>query len=157
MLCLRAGVSRMVAHEWSIGYSSGLGRPVVGTAVGDSGVGRRAGEGLGWLDTLLGPEGTDLWDCGRVPVACAVSGFCSGGFFFGAGLAGWVGSSVVCGASCGAVLLSHRTGSSFVGVGGLVVGGVGCCLLFEICIVDASIFVAKFFRAHGGCLGIRSR
>ena len=27
----------------------------------------------------------------------------------------------------------------------------------EICIVDASIFVAKFFRAHGGCLGIRSR
>jgi hypothetical protein len=30
-------------------------------------------------------------------------------------------------------------------------------LLFEICIVDASIFVAKFFRAHGGCLGIRSR
>jgi hypothetical protein len=33
----------------------------------------------------------------------------------------------------------------------------GCCLLFEICIVDASIFVAKFFRAHGGCLGIRSR
>jgi hypothetical protein len=37
-------------------------------------------------------------------------------------------------------------------------GGLGgCCLLFEICIVDASIFVAKFFRAHGGCLGIRSR
>jgi hypothetical protein len=51
-------------------------------------------------------------------------------------------------------------------------GGVGCrvwvlglggmsrlvgCLLFVNCIVDASIFVAKFFRAHGGCLGIRSR
>lgn len=36
-------------------------------------------------------------------------------------------------------------------------GGFGRCLLFEICIVDASIFVAKFFRAHGGCLGIRSR
>ncbi len=34
---------------------------------------------------------------------------------------------------------------------------VAGCLLFEICIVDASIFVAKFFRAHGGCLGIRSR
>jgi hypothetical protein len=30
-------------------------------------------------------------------------------------------------------------------------------LLFVNCIVDASIFVAKFFRAHGGCLGIRSR
>jgi hypothetical protein len=31
------------------------------------------------------------------------------------------------------------------------------CLLFVNCIVDASIFVAKFLRAHGGCLGIRSR
>ena len=42
-----------------------------------------------------------------------------------------------------------------------ILSGVGlgwwACLLFEICIVDASIFVAKFFRAHGGCLGIRSR
>jgi hypothetical protein len=38
---------------------------------------------------------------------------------------------------------------------------VGVCLVvwlvFENCIVDASIFVAKFFRAHGGCLGIRGR
>jgi hypothetical protein len=41
--------------------------------------------------------------------------------------------------------------------GCLVVGGAGVCLLFVNCIVDASIFVAKFFRAHGGCLGIRSR
>ena len=44
-------------------------------------------------------------------------------------------------------------------VGGLVVLVVG--LLFEICIVDASIFflgfVCKFLRAHGGCLGTRSR
>ena len=29
--------------------------------------------------------------------------------------------------------------------------------LFENCTVDASIFVVKFLRAHGGCLGIRSR
>jgi hypothetical protein len=29
--------------------------------------------------------------------------------------------------------------------------------LFENCTVDASIFVAKFLRAHGGCLGTRSR
>jgi hypothetical protein len=28
---------------------------------------------------------------------------------------------------------------------------------FENCTVDASIFVAKLLRAHGGCLGIRSR
>jgi hypothetical protein len=42
-------------------------------------------------------------------------------------------------------------------LGCLVVGWAGCCLLFVNCIVDASIFVAKFFRAHGGCLGIRSR
>ena len=30
-------------------------------------------------------------------------------------------------------------------------------VLFENCTVDASIFVAKFVRAHGGCLGTRSR
>ena len=30
-------------------------------------------------------------------------------------------------------------------------------LVFENCTVDASIFVAKLLRAHGGCLGIRSR
>ena len=36
-------------------------------------------------------------------------------------------------------------------------GGLVVWLLFVNCIVDASIFVAKLFRAHGGCLGIRSR
>ena len=44
-----------------------------------------------------------------------------------------------------------------VGVG---VGGVGRVRsLLENCIVDASIFVSvvKFLRAHGGCLGTRSR
>jgi hypothetical protein len=30
-------------------------------------------------------------------------------------------------------------------------------LWFENCIVDASIFVVKLVRAHGGCLGTRSR
>ena len=36
---------------------------------------------------------------------------------------------------------------------------VGGCfrVLFENYTVDASIFVVKFLRAHGGCLGIRSR
>jgi hypothetical protein len=45
--------------------------------------------------------------------------------------------------------------SGVVGVGAGVGCGVG--LLFENCTVDASIFVVKFLRAHGGCLGIRSR
>jgi hypothetical protein len=44
----------------------------------------------------------------------------------------------------------------------VVGGGVGVCLFFENCTVDASIFeslflVFKFLRALGGCLGIRSR
>ena len=35
--------------------------------------------------------------------------------------------------------------------------GVGCRLYVENFTVDASIFVAKFLRAHGGCLGTRNR
>jgi hypothetical protein len=42
-----------------------------------------------------------------------------------------------------------------VGVGGR--RGVGCRLYVENYTVDASIFVAKFLRAHGGCLGTRNR
>ena len=64
---------------------------------------------------------------------------------------------------CAGPVFRH-TGSGHRGVfvslwwcGCLVAGGAGVCLLFVNCIVDASIFVAKFFRAHGGCLGIRSR
>ena len=36
---------------------------------------------------------------------------------------------------------------------------VGVWLLFECCIVDASILLlwSSLLRAHGGCLGIRSR
>ena len=41
--------------------------------------------------------------------------------------------------------------------GALGVLVVGVRVLFENCIVDASIFVAKFLRAHGGCLGTRNR
>ena len=36
---------------------------------------------------------------------------------------------------------------------GTFVSGV----VFENCRVDASIFVVKLLRAHGGCLGFRSR
>ena len=38
-----------------------------------------------------------------------------------------------------------------------LVWGVGCRLYVENFTVDASIFVAKFLRAHGGCLGTRNR
>jgi len=44
--------------------------------------------------------------------------------------------------------------------GWLVVGVGGCRVLFENCTVDASILfcvVVKLLRAHGGCLGTRSR
>ena len=35
--------------------------------------------------------------------------------------------------------------------------GVVSGVVFENCRVDASIFVVKLLRAHGGCLGFRSR
>jgi hypothetical protein len=42
---------------------------------------------------------------------------------------------------------------------GLLVVGVWWVfrVLFEMCIVDASIFVVKLLRADGGCLGTRGR
>ena len=82
----------------------------------------------GW-GTLLGPEGTHTWVCVSV-----------------VDRAGWLSNWVCCGLSCWRVV---------VDVGGGWVTGVG--VLFENCIVDASIFVVKLLRAHGGCLGTRSR
>ena len=56
---------------------------------------------------------------------------------------------------------SHRTALVVTGVPVLVGVRGGhdgiSCPYFENCTVDASIFVAKLVRAHGGCLGIRSR
>ena len=46
-------------------------------------------------------------------------------------------------------------GRRVLGFGGTCRGGLR--LLFENCTVDASIFVVKLLRAHGGCLGTRSR
>ena len=40
---------------------------------------------------------------------------------------------------------------------GYAVVGVGVLPYLENCTVDASIFVVKLIRAHGGCLGTRSR
>jgi hypothetical protein len=50
------------------------------------------------------------------------------------------------------VLRQHASGLS-ISPGTLFVSGV----VFENCRVDASIFVVKLLRAHGGCLGFRSR
>ena len=88
-------------------------------------------------DTLLGPEETDHPVC-LIPFLA---------FFGGGGFR----SDRVCFLWCCGLLLSPD-----------VFGGWwGCCLFFENCTVDASIFlfalVFKFLRAHGGCLGIRSR
>ena len=49
------------------------------------------------------------------------------------------------------VLRQHAEGLDTVP--GTFVSGV----VFENCRVDASIFVVKLLRAHGGCLGFRSR
>ena len=58
---------------------------------------------------------------------------------------------------CGLLLLCTSAGD-LVGLSVTVSVCVGVSrVLFENCTVDASIFVAKFVRAHGGCLGTRSR
>jgi hypothetical protein len=51
--------------------------------------------------------------------------------------------------------LLDRVMPSWVGV--VAVGVVAGCVFVENCTVDASIFVVKLLRAHGGCLGTRSR
>jgi hypothetical protein len=83
----------------------------------------------GWraVGTLLGPERTGIEGSRKVPFFAC--------FFLRAGL------------------LPNCFGLR----PGCVVVLVGFGLLFENCTVDASIFVAKFLRAHGGCLGTRSR
>ena len=75
-------------------------------------------------------------------------------------LLGPEGSGVFCLLSVRA-LPAGRTAVVLVPLGvGVVVGagvGWGSRPYFENYTVDASIFVAKFLRAHGGCLGTRNR
>ena len=95
-------------------------------------MGKRGAGVMGFVGTLLGPEATS-------PAPFGVGVWCFG-------LAALAGIPV------------HRFGGLSSGVVGAGAGvGCGVGLLFENCTVDASIFVAKFLRAHGGCLGIRSR
>ena len=77
---------------------------------------------------------------------------------------GWGGGAAGCGSVChrtvpvagvgGCLLRGVRVGA---GGGGAAVGAGRRCPFFENCTVDASIFVVKLVRAHGGCLGTRSR
>jgi hypothetical protein len=85
--------------------------------------------GQGVFDTLLGPERTH-----------------AASLFWGARVLSWLSRTI---------LESYRE----PGRSAWLVLRVGGCLgwLFENCTVDASIFVVKLLRAHGGCLGIRSR
>ena len=76
----------------------------------------------------------------------------------GAGSPVWVPVWLLFRACC----FFHQTAVPVWPVGrvGVVCGGVwgGWGLLFEFCIVDASIFLlVKFVRANGGCLGMGSR
>ena len=53
--------------------------------------------------------------------------------------------------------LSGLCGRFLLVVWVVVAGCGGVRVLVENCTVDASIFVVKLLRAHGGCLGTRSR
>ena len=90
-------------------------------------------EGIGCVGILLGPEKTS--PCVRAGVVrSGVSGF------------SWV------------VPASPGRITPLSCVGGWWLGWVGVWGVFvENCTVDASIFVVKLLRAHGGCLGTRSR
>ena len=100
------------------------------------------------------------WSCG----GCCEYWFFSSGLGQGKWRIGWVvlgtllgpeGSGVVLLSSSVRALLAGRTAASFGG--GWRRRVVGFRPYFENYTVDASIFVAKFLRAHGGCLGTRNR
>jgi hypothetical protein len=137
--------------------------------------------GGGFVSTLLGPEGTPVWvSCSSGPGSgrsglLSLPGLPGGGGgrggrvsgcrVWGAGWGlslGWCGPiclpnccRLVCGMFVTMLLVDVVAGVCRVVVGGGC--GVGVRSWFENCIVDASIFVAKLVRAHGGCLGTRSR
>jgi hypothetical protein len=145
---------------------------VLWASVGWGWVWKSVGCRVGWfVGALLGPEGTRV-----PPVSCGgfrlFSCFCCGGGAAGGCLGGGgCGLSRVLRAGLSAIPVPGPVGffcpvgaaCVVSGVGGLVGwgfgGGVwaGVRSWFENCIVDASIFVAKLLRAHGGCLGTRSR
>jgi hypothetical protein len=100
------------------------------------------------VGTLLGPEGTGCVLIRFVTGLCLVvvvsSSFCCVGG--GGVVAGWGLDRSGC--------YLHRTASLFRRA---AVGSGDGRPYLENCTVDASIFVVKLIRAHGGCLGTRSR
>jgi hypothetical protein len=111
-------------------------------------VDRRWRGAAGIVDTLLGPEGT-----ARCRAPREILPRCPAGVLV---LLSWMRFQ--------AHSSAHHSLIWFPGFpwwpgwwGWVRVQVVGCWLLFENYTVDASIFVAKLLRAHGGCLGIRSR
>lgn len=96
----------------------------------------RSGWVAGVRGTLLGPEGVRL---SRLVGSCAV-----------------VLVGIVVGGSAGGTDRSWWRTAFPLGGGGFRRVGWGRPYV-ENCTVDASIFVAKLLRAHGGCLGTRSR
>lgn len=97
------------------------------------------------MGTLLGPEETGPFAWPLLVVVVVV------GLVF---LQGWSPAIPAGVLACGFACCGWACGG---GSGVWWWGGLVVWLLFVNCIVDASIFVAKLVRAHGGCLGIRSR
>ena len=93
---------------------------------------------------LSRPSGAD--DPLRAPTMWAVSGF--GGVSSAQAPAMPIGAATFDVCHVGVVLRVVLVGC---------VWWVWVWVLVESCIVDASIFVVKLLRAHGGCLGTRSR
>jgi hypothetical protein len=127
------------AHGWNhrlVGLTCS-GRVLVRLAV--CGVGGDAGGG-GWAWRVVGLPGLGRCFC-RLSVGVM-----------------WVG----CGLSLVPVVSRPAAPDAVTvcGGGGWCSVGVSCWgwgVCIENCTVDASIFVAKFLRAHGGCLGTRNR
>ena len=107
---------------------------------------------------LLGPEGTDLRstsvDRGNLPFSDAHQHCCSA---FLVGGCGWGAGGVACGPVHTKLFVLVLPGCARWWGCGWVVGGDRDRPSFENCTVDASIFIFKLVRAHGGCLGTRSR
>ena len=145
-------------EHWHLGFSGPLG------LAGSHGVsrwplhGRVCRGGCSWVDHRL--VGTAHL------VALASTGFCSfGGGGQERGVGGWVVLGTLLGPEGSGASFSSSVGPHLLsvppwvplGVWGWRARVVGFRPYFENYTVDASIFVAKFLRAHGGCLGTRNR
>src|SRR5215207_5837015 len=137
------------AHGWNADQFGFWYRRRVSTAgcpLGDGGWERVVGV-LGVVGTLLGPEGAGFRvSSDRVRTTGSAPGMrCPG----------WRGRGV--GRSDRLPVIRRPLRGVMPGGGRAWRSGGRVCPYLENCTVDASIFVAKLLRAHGGCLGTRSR